>query len=362
MALRLNALLAVLAALFVSGTNVSASSPFRADTTINPARAPKACPAAEKNFPYLKPWVAKLGNFIAPYEVGSNDGSLFFSVGATYAETGASALYQKDSVTLPVQVNKRQGKLETAWLGNLQSSFAMPKPGPSQDLQEAAKTMAEKSPGPWARFWTQIFAPLEIDLLSECSRSSCKIKLSDAELKTVTGAANQYRLVFYRQAIMKRAEAYRANGSIYAYEGSHGPLEWEDLPIDSRFPAQIATRFWRPAERSSFGYEVLDAEPGHHKPVAALFSRQCEKRGTGEGSYTLCTDLVVYNNHYFDFWGRITMFFPWCGGEIALAYEAVDVDQIKGSRVARVFFGSEMRRLFGLLLETRLRRIHMLGS
>lgn len=336
-------------------------------TTINPARPPKACLAGEKNFPYLKSWVDRLGNFVAPYEVGSNDGSLFFAIGATYLKKrGAAELWKKDSVTLPVLVKKRDGRLETGWLGAAQTSFVPPKQGPDADLAAAARQMAEKSPGFWARFWTQIFTPLEIDLLSNCSKHDCKIKLAEFELKAITGAAKQYRLSLYQQAIMKRVEAYRATGSIYAYEthkkAPAGPLEWEDLPIDPKFPTQLGTHFWRPSERSSYGYEVLDAEPGHHKPVTALFSRECSQRGSGDGAYTLCTDLVLYNNHYFDFWGRIVVFFPWCGGEIALAYEAVDVDQIKGSRVARVLFGGEMRRLFGLLLETRLRRLHVLGS
>ncbi|MBI3555259.1 MAG: hypothetical protein HY074_03210 [Deltaproteobacteria bacterium] len=70
---------------------------------------------------------------------------------------------------------------------------------------------------------------------------------------------------------------------------------------------------------------------------------------------------MIYNNHYFDFWARLVFFFPWCDAQVVLAYETLDIDQIKESRVVRVLFGGEMRNLMGLMLETRLKRLHMLG-
>lgn len=338
----------------------------RAETTIQPPVAPRACPAGAKNFPFLKPWVDKLGNFVVPYEVGSNEGSLFFAVGATAVPKGTAERWKTDSVTLPIEWKRTPAKLETAWLGPEVTLAPSVNRGPGKPLQAAApETLleaAKRAPGYWARLWSRLFAPEELELLSKCTRKGCKIKFNDEELKAVAGASNQYRLNQYRDILKTRIERYKSQGQIYAYEGSAGALQWEDLPVSAPFPSQLGTHFWLPRDRKSFGYEVLDAEPGHHKPVTALFSRQCERRGSGDMAFTACTDLVLYNNHYFDFWGRIVLFFPWCDGEIVLAYEAVDVDQVKSSRTMRVLFGSEMRKLFGVLLETRLRRLHMLGS
>jgi hypothetical protein len=44
-----------------------------------------------------------------------------------------------------------------------------------------------------------------------------------------------------------------------------------------------------------------------------------------------------------------------------MAYETMDIDQVKGSRAVRILFGGEMRKLMGMLLETRLKHLHMLG-
>jgi hypothetical protein len=187
------------------------------------------------------------------------------------------------------------------------------------------------------------------------------IKFDDPELKAVTGASHQYRLGHFRALIENRVHDFQKQGHIWAYEGTYKPLEWVDLPISSDFPAKYDTHFWQPVNRKFFGYDVLDAEPGHHKPVVGLFTRQCEKRGVGAGQFTACTDIVLYNNHYFDFWARLVFFFPWCDVKVAMAYETMDIDQIKESRMVRILFGGEMRKLMGQLLETRLKRLHMLG-
>src|ERR1019366_4304504 len=142
----------------------------------------------------------------------------------------------------------------------------------------------------------------EIALLDECTVGVCKIKFDDEELKRVTGASHQYRLHQFKKEGDGRLEDFRKNGRLHAYEGTHAPQDWQDLTISPVIPTKFNTTFWLPHNRDQYGYDILDSDPGHFKPVVGLFSRQCEQRGEGVQTYTVCTDLILYNNHYFDFW------------------------------------------------------------
>lgn len=357
-----------------------------------------ACEVGLRNFPFLKPWVAKLENFVAPTEVGSTEGSLFFAVGATSVAPNVIELWQKDAYRLNVDWKGKGGTIESGWLGPFpKDALGKVKPGPGYaTVQESGSSSTQPSSemgarravvsgqtepalsgyaaeiirgkpgaaltGAWPRFWSELFSSQELELLEKCTEQSCKIKLGDEERKAVAGSSHQYRVAKFQQQLQKRVEEFQKFGRVWAYEGAHGPMDWQDLPVSSIFPTILDTHFWIPKDRGSLAYDVLDAEPGHHKPVTGLFSRQCEKRGQGAKAYTACTDIGLYNNHYFDFWARLVYFFPWCDVQVALVYETLDIDQIKESRVVRVLFGAEMRKLMGQLLETRLKRLHMLGS
>ncbi len=356
-----------------------------------PMRATLACAEGVRNFPFLKTWVAKLDNFVAPTEIGSTEGSLFYAIGATTVGKNAVEAWKTDAFTAPVDSKGKGGSIESAWLGEWTAGTLKVEPGPgfsrikvgnkgSDTSQMGGRTNTGLRPadpaiqgyaanaigetgkaGAFARLWSQLHSPAELALLEACGLSRCMIKFNDEELKTINGASHQYRLTHFRALLEKRIDEYRKVGHIWAYEGTHAPMDWQDLPISPAFPAKFDTHFWEPANRTAYGYEVLDAEPGHHKPVTGIFSRQCEKRGQGAQAFTACTDIVVYNNHYFDFWARLVFFFPWCDVQVALVYETLDIDQIKESRVVRVLFGGEMRNLMAQLLETRLKRMHMLG-
>lgn len=371
--------------------HVGSEPPVAVPEHKGPLRATVGCESGIANFPFLKPWVERLENFIAPVETGTLEGSLFYAVGVTTVSKGAEAAWRGDAVVLPLEGKRKGGRLETAWLGEVPATAPGVEPGPgyarvgrNNTATTTAKESARKSVivgpgepalanygaaaiheagkiGSWARLWSLFYSPMELALLETCADADCKIKFDDQERKVVTGASHQYRLDQFRHVIQVRLADFQKLGRVQAYEGTHAPLDWQDLPIGPLFPAKLGTHFWLPHDRRSYGYEYLDAEPGHHKPVTALFNRQCEKRGEGAGAYTVCTDLVLYNNHYFDFWARIVLFFPWCDAQVAMAYETVDIDQIKASRMARVVFGGEMRRLQGELLETRLKHLHMLG-
>lgn len=361
-------------------------------------KAQLSCKEGLARFPYLKPWVEKLQNFRAPVEVGTIKGSLFFALGAVAVRPGAAEHWKTDSVVLPVPIKSREGKIETAWLGSLsEKKPALVKQGPGaapikvgrgtrDSSQGTARRGMELKPseavdlrrhgvesilgagpiGPaWTRFWSLLYSNEELELLSNCKIDDCKIKFDPSELKQITGSSHQYRLDQFKKIMDERIASFQKQGHIRGYEPGHSPLDWQDLPIASSYPSQHGSHLWLPANRTQFGYELLDAEPGRHKPVLGLFSRQCEKRKvpTGpDGEFTVCTDLVVYNNHYFDFWSRILLFFPWCGAEVALVYETMDIDQLKGSSMVRILFGGQMRELMGVLLETRLKRLVMLGS
>lgn len=372
------------------------SPPPLLDQSRNLGRVTLNCAEGRKSFPFLKPWVEKLENFAAPVETGMVEGSLFYSIGATAVGKRAVSAWQEDVVTLPLEAKQKDGRLESVWLGEWPQTLPSVQPGPGSasiernrlplpTQKEAArksvvmsssdhgiKDLGFKSYSPsrdlkgqspyWARVWKLLFSPEEVGLLEACSASNCKIKFTDTELKEVVGASHQYRLEHFKRILQARVDEFRKNGKLWEYEGTKESTDWQNIRLSQAFPPQLNTHFWLPRDRSTYGYEHLDAEPGHHKPVTALFSRQCEKRGDGAGSYTVCTDLVLYNNHYFDFWGRIVLFFPWCDTQVALAYETLDIDQLKSSRMVRAIFGSEMRRLVGELLETRLKRLHMLGN
>ena len=298
----------------------------------------KSCPAALKTFPFLKPWAQKLENFSTPTTTGNTSDSLLYAIGATLVKKGAASRWMGDSFKQPVQ----SGRYETKVLGDYNNS---------------------STDGLWNGFWTALLTPVERELLSQCKAGNCKIKFNDHELEAI--GANETpkgRETLFRDIVGRRVTHYKTNGTLASYEGSTEFSAVEKVLLGREFPRELAKEFWFPKERKFFGFEVLDSQPGRHRPVTALFSRHCESRGQGKAAYTACSDLVIYNNHYFDFWGRIVLFFPWCDNELALAYESADVDQLKSSRVARMLFGGEMRQLFGLLLETRLRRLHMLGS
>lgn len=302
------------------------------------ADVPRACPAAVKTFPFLKPWAEKLSNFAMPTAIGQASDSLLYSIGVTTAKKGVAELWMKDSGALKIS----SGKFETTFLGEPQS---------------------KAQSGGWSRLWERYLAPVERELLARCRPGHCKVKLNDHEVEAMgANTTNQGREALFRDIVRHRIENFKKSGMVAAYEGTTEALRWASLPLGRDFPNELGQSFTAPQVRNNYGFEVLDAQPGKHKPVTALFSRHCEKKQHGQSAYTACTDFVVYNNHYFDFWGRIVLFFPWCNGELVMVYESADIDQLKGSRVARLVFGGEMRRLFGLLLEARLQRLHMLGS
>ena len=324
--------LAVIAATFLFTNLVFAGGPTQATLS---------CAEGLKNFPFLKPWVEKLGNFETPVESGNTNSSLFYTIGATVANRNASELWKKDSGVLYFDWKGNHSKLESRYLGAF------------------SKINTVKSE--WERLWRLLYSPSEMELLDSCSADDCKIKFDDLEVKQVASTPQKRRLQTFKEVIEQRINAYEKAGAIYLYEGNSKPLSWENMPISADVLEVFGKHFELPKDRRSFGYELFDGEPGHHKPVVGIFSRQCGQVGTGSKAFTECTDMVVYNNHYFDFWARKVLFFPWCGTQIALAYETVDVDQIKHSEVVRILFGSQMRELMGVLLETRLKRLHMLG-
>jgi hypothetical protein len=78
------------------------------------------------------------------------------------------------------------------------------------------------------------------------------------------------------------------------------------------FPAAIVFST-DPGGGATRAVEQLSMEQRRHKPVTGVYARTCgEGAGVWAGS-SVCQDLVVYNNHYFDFWGRKIIFVPWCG-------------------------------------------------
>lgn len=324
-----------------------------------------SCAEGLKAFPFLKAWVAKLDNFSAPVDVGNDEGSLVYAMGATSVHKGVASAWSKDTVVIPIEWNGHAGNLETAWLGAPPDKAAEPMvkagPGDARAIMLEARSGDPARAGRWSRFWSLLYSPAEIGLLSACTTQDCKIKLSRAELKAVAGSDGQYRLMKFAQALDARLDDFQKRGYVHAYEGRDLPLGWLDTRLGSVFPSPLATHFWLPQDRAQFGYDFLDPAPGFYKPIVGVYSRSCEKRGPDTAAYTACADLVVYNNHYFDFWGRLVLFFPWCDAEVALAYEMADVDQMKESRIARVLFAGEIRDLLGRLLEVRLKRLHVLG-
>ena len=84
-----------------------------------PYRATLACGEGVKSFPFLKPWVAKLENFVAPFEIGSTEGSLFFAIGVTTAGKNAVNMWRGDSFRATIDYKAKGGTIESTWLGGL---------------------------------------------------------------------------------------------------------------------------------------------------------------------------------------------------------------------------------------------------
>lgn len=335
-----------------------------------PLRATNACAEGVKNYPFLKQWVAKFENFIAPVETGAIQGSLIYALGATTVGKKALDPWRTERVTLDLGWKEKNGKFETQWLGSipakaLPANASLVRAGPGgESIGAFAKPPLEISGGDpqWGRMWSLFFSPAELDLLLRCGTpGDCKIKFNEAEMKRVFAVSHQYRLNQFYSIILKRLESFAKTGDIWSYEGTDVPLAWREMRFNIKDFAQFSTHFWLPDDRSTFGYEMLDAEPGRHKPVVSIFNRSCSKRADGPNAPMACQDLVLYNNHYFDFWARVIFFFPWCETQIALVYEVLDVDQLKGRKLVSMLFGSDMRKSVETLVETRLKRLHMLG-
>jgi hypothetical protein len=323
--------------------------------------ASDSCSDGIKNFPFLRPWAEKLSNFAAPYESSSMEGSgkesYFYAFGATLAGPGVLNAWMTDAFEQPIEWQKKQGSIQSRGVGLWGQEVLGGRSGDSTPNYLEG----------WNKLREALDSSVERGLIERCAdRGSCKVKLDEAEMKAIASQSSSARSRKLHDLIEARVRAFIEKGELKAYEGTSSAYRPNTVPVNNGFfsklqpkPARAGLEFG--PDRSFFGFDVLELEPGTKKQGLGIFSRGCEKNGEGSQAYTRCVDLVVYNNHYFDFWGRTVFFFPWCGKTLVLAYETMDVDQVHGSRVIRVLFGGQIRELVGRLLEARLKRLHMLG-
>lgn len=302
------------------------------------------CAEGLRSYPQLKSWVSRLKNFAAPVEAGRVEGSFLYAIGATLSGPGALEAWKKASADLRITWKKDDGSLDSRALSAL-----------------VPKTMSGISDnGGWEALWKTLMHPLEKELLTSCGSSRCKIKFNDKENAALVSVPAASRETKFWEVISARLEAFRVRGEVYSYEKTSSPIDLNGVPRSAEAP--IHEPFFVPSasDRLATFFEVLDADPSQ-KRVSGIYNRTCRPGSGPTEKATVCQDLVLYNNHYFDFWARQVVFFPWCGGFVVVAYETADVDEFKGAKLAQILFGVELKKLLEIVLETRIRYVHMLG-